>query len=106
MPGPRHGRRKGRGRGFRGGRPRVQPAIAGDYSLIEGQTTLRLTPAELEALRLADEENLTQEDAAEKMKISRGTFWRLLDRARKKVTASLMEGKEIRVILEEKQERE
>jgi predicted DNA-binding protein (UPF0251 family) len=54
---------------------------------------------------LADEENLTQEDAAEQMKISRGTFWRLLDSARKKVTASLMEGKEIRVILEEKQEK-
>ena len=105
MPGPRHGRRRGqRGRGFRGGRPRIQPTIGGDYSTIKGQTTLHLTPAELEALRLADEENLTQEDAAERMKISRGTFWRLLDSARKKVTASLMEGKEIRVILEEKQE--
>ncbi|MFW9905068.1 MAG: DUF134 domain-containing protein [Candidatus Thorarchaeota archaeon] len=106
MPGPRHGRRRGRGQGFRGGRPRVQPMIKGDYSTIEGQSTLHLTPAELEALRLADEENLTQEDAAEKMKISRGTFWRILDSARKKVTSSLMEGKEIRVILEEKHEKE
>ncbi|MFX0205444.1 MAG: DUF134 domain-containing protein [Candidatus Hodarchaeota archaeon] len=106
MPGSRHGRRRGRGRGFRGGRPRVQPRIKGDYSTIEGHTTLHLTPAELEALRLADEENLTQENAAAKMKISRGTFWRLLDSARKKVTASLMEGKEIRVILEEKRENE
>jgi len=106
MPGPRHGRRKGQRRGFRGGRPRVEPMIGGDYSAIEGHTTLHLTPAELEALRLADEENLTQEDAAEKMKISRGTFWRLLNSARKKVTSSLMEGKEIRVILEEKQEDE
>ena len=104
MPGSRHGRRRGRGRGFRGGRPRVHPTIGEDYSTIEGQTTLRLTSAELEALRLADEENLTQEDAAERMKISRGTFWRILDSARKKVTTSLMEGKEIRVILEEKQE--
>jgi predicted DNA-binding protein (UPF0251 family) len=52
-------------------------------------------------LRLADEENLTQEDAAERMKISRGTFWRILDSARKKVTSSLMEGKQIRVVLKE-----
>ena len=104
MPGPRHGRR--RGRGFRGGRPRVQPTIKGDYSIIQGQTTLHLTPAELEALRLSDEENLTQEEAAEKMKISRGTFWRILNNARKKVVSSLMEGKEIRVILEEKHENE
>ncbi|MFX1536369.1 MAG: DUF134 domain-containing protein [Promethearchaeota archaeon] len=102
MPGPRHGRRKGRGRGFRGGRPRVQPTIGGDYSAIGEETTLHLTPAELEALRLADEENLTQEEAAERMKISRGTFWRILDSARKKVTSSLMGGKQIRVILDEK----
>ncbi|MHA2202879.1 MAG: DUF134 domain-containing protein [Candidatus Hodarchaeales archaeon] len=101
MPGPRHERRRGRGRGFRGGRPRVQPTIGGDYSTIGEQTTLHLTPAELEALRLADEENLTQEDAAERMKISRGTFWRILDSARKKVTSSLMEGKQIRVVLKE-----
>jgi predicted DNA-binding protein (UPF0251 family) len=100
MPGPRHGRRRGRGRGFQGGRPRVQPTIGGNYSSIEGRTTLHLTPAELEALRLADEENLTQEDAAERMKISRGTFWRILNSARKKVTSSLMTGKEIRIILE------
>lgn len=103
MPGARHGRGRGRGRGrgFRGGRPRVQPTIKGDYSTIGEQTILHLTPAELEALRLADEENLTQENAAEKMKISRGTYWRILDSARKKVTSSLMEGKKIQVVLKE-----
>ncbi len=101
MPGPRHGKRRGRGRGFRGGRPRVQPTIGGDYSAIGEQATLHLTSAELEALRLADEENLTQEDAAVRMKISRGTFWRILNSARKKVTSSLMEGKQIRVVLKE-----
>lgn len=106
MPGPRHGRRRGRGRGFRGGRPRVQPAIRRDYSTIGEHTTLSLTPAELEALRLADEENLTQEDAAKRMNISRGTFWRILDNARKKVTTSLMKGKQIQVILEKKPEEE
>ncbi|MFX0123887.1 MAG: DUF134 domain-containing protein [Candidatus Hodarchaeota archaeon] len=103
MPGPRHGRRRGRERGFRGGRPRVRPAIQGDYSTIGEKSTLHLTPAELEALRLTDEENLTQEDAAERMKISRGTFWRILDSTRKKVTSSLMEGKQIHVIIEEDQ---
>ncbi|NHJ02650.1 MAG: DUF134 domain-containing protein [Candidatus Heimdallarchaeota archaeon] len=97
----RGGHGRGRyGRGFRGGRPRVTPAISSDFYHIEGGSTLQLTPAELEALKLIDEENLTQEEAAERMKISRSSFWRILDAARKKVVTSLLTGKQISVIIE------
>ncbi len=50
---------------------------------------------EYEALRLADYENLTHEKAAEKMNISRPTFTRLYDRARKNVAKAFVEGKAI-----------
>mgnify|MGYP000446600990 CR=1 FL=1 len=50
---------------------------------------------EYEALRLADYENLTQEEAAKKMNISRPTFTRLYDKARKNVAKAFVEGKTI-----------
>jgi predicted DNA-binding protein (UPF0251 family) len=48
---------------------------------------------ELEALRLADLECLYQEQAAEKMGVSRPTFARILESARKKVAEALVKGK-------------
>ena len=54
-----------------------------------------LEPAELEALRLADLEGLSQEEAGERMGISRGTIWRLLQSGRKKVAQALTEGRPI-----------
>lgn len=50
---------------------------------------------EFEALRLADYENLTQEEAAKRMNISRPTFTRLYDKARKNVARAFIEGKAI-----------
>lgn len=50
---------------------------------------------EYEAIRLADYENLTHEEAAEKMNISRPTFTRLYDKARKSVAKAFVEGKAI-----------
>jgi len=50
---------------------------------------------EFEALRLADYENLTQEEAAVKMNISRPTFTRLYDKARKNIAKAFVEGKAI-----------
>jgi predicted DNA-binding protein (UPF0251 family) len=50
---------------------------------------------EYEALRLADYEDLNQEEAARKMNISRPTFTRLYDKARKKVAKAFVEGKAI-----------
>jgi predicted DNA-binding protein (UPF0251 family) len=50
---------------------------------------------EFEAIRLADYENLNQEEAAEKMNISRPTFTRLYDKARKSIAKAFIEGKAI-----------
>jgi uncharacterized protein len=52
---------------------------------------------ELEALRLADLEELYQNDAAEKMGVSRQTFGNILKRARKKVADALIGAKAIRM---------
>jgi len=50
---------------------------------------------EYEALKLADYENLTQEQAAVSMKVSRPTFTRIYDRALKKIACSFIEMKAI-----------
>jgi len=52
---------------------------------------------EAEALRLADLNGLYQEQAAEQMKISRPTFARVIESARKKVTEALIHGKALRL---------
>lgn len=49
--------------------------------------------AELEALRLVDMEGLSQEEAGQRMSISRGTIWRLVQSARKKTAKALTEGR-------------
>ncbi|SDM30961.1 DUF134 domain-containing protein [Halarsenatibacter silvermanii] len=51
---------------------------------------------EVEALRLKDKEGLNQEEAAERMEVSRPTFQRILAEARKKVTEALIEGKSLK----------
>lgn len=48
---------------------------------------------EYEAIRLADSEGLDHGDAAAEMEISRSTFTRLLEEARKKFACFLIEGK-------------
>ncbi len=52
---------------------------------------------ELEALRLADLNGLYQEQAAEQMKISRPTFSRIVEEARRKVADVLIHGKALRL---------
>lgn len=52
-----------------------------------------LSVEELEALRLADIEELYQESAAERMEVSRPTFQRILKEAHRKVAIALVEGK-------------
>ena len=54
-----------------------------------------LTLDEYEALRLADFEELYQENAAEKMNVSRQTFGNIVKSARKKVSETLITGKAI-----------
>jgi uncharacterized protein len=52
---------------------------------------------EFEALRLADHEGLYQEQAAERMGISRQTFGRIVEAAHKKVAQALVEGCALRI---------
>jgi len=61
-----------------------------------------LEPAELEALRLVDLLGLSQEQAGERMGISRGTVWRLLQSARRKAAQALTEGRHINIGKSEK----
>jgi hypothetical protein len=55
--------------------------------------SVELTVDEFEAIRLADCERLYQEQAAERMNVSRQTFGRILDAARAKVADALVHGK-------------
>jgi uncharacterized protein len=52
---------------------------------------------ELEAIRLADYEGLYHEQAAEKMNISRPTFGRILNDARRKLAEVLVKGKALKI---------
>ena len=52
---------------------------------------------ELEAIRLADLDGLYQEHAAARMKISRPTFSRVVEQARRKVADALIHGKALRL---------
>jgi predicted DNA-binding protein (UPF0251 family) len=56
-----------------------------------------LSVDEFEALRLADYEGLYQEQAAERMAISRQTFGRIVEAARKKVAQALVNGMVLRI---------
>ncbi len=52
---------------------------------------------ELEAIRLADYEGRYHEDAATRMEVSRATFGRILNEARKKVAQAIVDGKALRI---------
>jgi predicted DNA-binding protein (UPF0251 family) len=52
---------------------------------------------ECEAIRLADLESLYQEQAAERMKVSRQTFGRIIESAHKKVAEALVKGKALKI---------
>ncbi len=56
-----------------------------------------LSVEEAEAIRLKDLEGLEQEECGERMHISRPTFRRVLESARKKLADALISGKAIRV---------
>jgi predicted DNA-binding protein (UPF0251 family) len=58
---------------------------------------VRLSLEELESIRLKDLEGLEQEKCAQQMHISRPTFHRILESARKKLADALINGKAIRI---------
>jgi len=53
---------------------------------------------EYESLRLADLEGLYQEQAASRMNVSRQTFGRIIESARRKVADVLVNGKTLRIV--------
>ena len=56
-----------------------------------------LTLDEFEAIRLADYEQLYQEEAAAQMNISRQTFGRIIETAHKKIADVLLNGKALKI---------
>ena len=58
---------------------------------------VRLSIEEAEAIRLKDVEELEQDECAQKMRVSRTTFARILLLARRKAADALLNGKAIRI---------
>ncbi|KON32348.1 hypothetical protein AC477_03115 [miscellaneous Crenarchaeota group-1 archaeon SG8-32-1] len=91
-------------RGNRGRLPKpvtIPNASKVERFIPEPRTTsesINIEPAEVEALRLVDLEGLSQEEAGLEMGVSRGTVWRFLQSARKKVTRALTEGRPLTVV--------
>lgn len=56
---------------------------------------VRLTIDQMEALRLADLEGLSQQEAGLRMGVSRATFGRIIQQARKVVAEAIIKGKAI-----------
>jgi len=56
-----------------------------------------MTADEYEAYRLTEYEGLSQEEAAMKMGISRGTLWRILESAKKKLAQMIVEGHQLQI---------
>ena len=89
MPRPRKRRTLGR-------QPR--PAIFKPAGVpLDRLPSVILLHEELEALRLADLEGLTQAGAAERMGVSRSTFQRILSQARQRVAQALVEGQALQI---------
>ncbi len=64
---------------------------------MDGLVEINLTLDELEAIRLADFEELYQEDAAKQMNISRQTFGNIIAAAHKKVADVLLHAKALKI---------
>ncbi|WP_457741840.1 DUF134 domain-containing protein [Thermococcus sp.] len=100
MGGPRWGRGRGRKRKMRmiGFIPRVRHFYPALPPVSQPKPPIFMTYEEFEALRLVDYEGLTQEEAGKRMGVSRGTVWRALSSARKKVAQMLVEGRELIIL--------
>lgn len=76
--------------GFEPGIISFMPATLDGMPIARGEP-IHMSYDEFEAFRLIYGQNLNQEEAAEKMGISRGTVWRCLESARKKLVTMLTE---------------
>ena len=94
----------GRGRGRRrkmrmiGFIPQVRHFYPAMPPIGQPKPPIFMTYEEFEALRLVDYEGLTQEEAGKRMGVSRGTVWRALSSARKKVAQMIVEGRELIIL--------
>jgi predicted DNA-binding protein (UPF0251 family) len=88
----------------RRGRPRLRRIVNGASELRcykpccltdDEQEGIQLKLEEVELIRLIDLEGLEQEEAAEKLGVSRKTAWRDLHEARRKIADALVNGKGI-----------
>jgi predicted DNA-binding protein (UPF0251 family) len=68
-----------------------------EFQCEDESNTVILTIDQLEAMRLADLEGMSHNEAAEYMKVSRQTFGRIIEQARQLVTLSLINGKFLRI---------
>ncbi|MBN2890489.1 MAG: DUF134 domain-containing protein [Bacteroidales bacterium] len=59
---------------------------------------IELSLDEYEALRLADYEGMSQDEASFEMDISRPTFTRLIEKARKKMVEFIVTGKKLKIV--------
>src|SRR3989339_120524 len=64
---------------------------------LERLEEIRLTVDEFEAVRLADLEELYQEDAARKMSVSRQTFGNIVNLAHRKIAEALVNCKALKI---------
>ncbi len=94
----------GRGRGRRrkmrmiGFIPQVRHFYPALPPLGQPKPPIFMTYEEFEVLRLVDYEGLTQEEAGKRIGVSRGTVWRALSSARKKVAQMIVEGRELIIL--------
>jgi len=96
----RWGRVAGPGRPMKPRLIGMKPAVRAFIPTVETEPSTMRNPIvldvdEFEAVRLIDYEGLTQEEAARRMEVSRGTVWRCIDSARKKIASMLVEGREL-----------
>jgi len=95
-------------RRYRGGRPPkprllgLKPPIGLVFIPYKGgipspKPPVRIAPDEYEAFRLVYYENLSQDEAASRMGVSRGTLWRLLRNARRKIAMALVEARPLEI---------
>jgi len=71
--------------------------IKGELSSAQMET-VELYNYEIEALKLIHLDGLSTDEAANRMGVSKATFWRVLETARAKIAEALYEGKAIKII--------
>jgi len=88
------------------GRKKIERTIEADHSGVcfkpcgirrQDLEKIYLLEDEMEAIRLADFEGLYQQECAQRMGISRPTFSRLIESARKKIADALLHTKALNI---------